>query len=69
MTSRHTANRQASNSFSQATSIVPMTAVSCAWEIIQSGNQGEAMLDLFYVAVAILFFAGCWVFTKACDKL
>jgi len=27
------------------------------------------MLDLFYVAVAALFFVGCWAFTKACDRL
>jgi len=27
------------------------------------------MLDIFYVIVAILFFAVTWAFTKACDKL
>jgi hypothetical protein len=29
----------------------------------------QMMLDIFYVGVAILFFAGCWYFTKACDRL
>jgi len=27
------------------------------------------MLDLFYVAIACLFLAICWAFTKACDRL
>jgi len=27
------------------------------------------MLDIFYVLIAILFFAVSWAFTKACDKL
>jgi len=27
------------------------------------------MLDLLYLAVTVLFFAACWLFTKACDKL
>jgi len=27
------------------------------------------MLDLAYILIAALFFAGCWVFTKACDRL
>jgi len=27
------------------------------------------MLDIFYVIVAILFFAVSWAFTKACDEL
>jgi len=27
------------------------------------------MLDLFYIAVALLFFAGCWFLTRACEKL
>ena len=27
------------------------------------------MLDLIYILVAVLFFAGCVAFTKACDKL
>jgi hypothetical protein len=27
------------------------------------------MLDLFFVGVAVLFFAVSWYFTKACDKL
>jgi hypothetical protein len=30
---------------------------------------GEAMLDLFYIAIATAFFAACWAFTKACDRL
>jgi len=29
----------------------------------------KLMLDIFYVVVAILFFAASWAFTKACDKL
>jgi hypothetical protein len=28
-----------------------------------------AMLDLFYIVLALLFFALCWFFTKACDRL
>jgi len=27
------------------------------------------VLDLFYIAVTCIFFAGCWLLTKACDKL
>jgi len=27
------------------------------------------MLDLFYIAVTLVFFACCWFLTKACDKL
>jgi len=27
------------------------------------------MLDLFYIAVALVFFAACWAFTRACDRL
>jgi len=27
------------------------------------------MLDLIYVALGILFFVGCWAFTKGCDRL
>jgi len=27
------------------------------------------MLDLFYIAVTLFFFAGCWLLTKACDRL
>lgn len=27
------------------------------------------MLDLFYIALALLFFVLCWFFTKACDRL
>jgi hypothetical protein len=27
------------------------------------------MLDAFYLLLALVFFAGCWVFTKACDRL
>jgi len=27
------------------------------------------MLDLFYVAIATLFFFALWAFTRACDKL
>jgi len=27
------------------------------------------VLDLFYIAVTLVFFACCWLFTKACDKL
>jgi len=27
------------------------------------------MLDLFYIAIAVLFFVGLWAFTKACDRL
>jgi len=27
------------------------------------------MLDIFYVLIGILFFALCWAFTKACDRL
>jgi len=27
------------------------------------------MLDIFYLAVAVLFFVASWAFTKACDKL
>ena len=26
------------------------------------------MLDLFYVVIAVVFFAACWQLTKACDK-
>jgi len=27
------------------------------------------MLDLFYVAVAVVFFAACWYLVRACDSL
>jgi len=27
------------------------------------------MWDLFYIAVALLFFVACWYLTKACEKL
>jgi len=27
------------------------------------------MLDLFYTAIAAVFFIGCWYLTKACEKL
>jgi len=27
------------------------------------------MWDLFYVAVAIVFFIACWYLTRACEKL
>lgn len=27
------------------------------------------MLDVFYLALGCFFLYGCWVFTKACDKL
>jgi len=27
------------------------------------------MLDLFYVIIAVVFFAATWAFTKACDRL
>jgi len=27
------------------------------------------MLDLFYILIAVVFFVGCWAFTKACDRL
>jgi hypothetical protein len=27
------------------------------------------MTDLLYVLTALLFFFGCWAFTKACDRL
>jgi len=27
------------------------------------------MLDLFYIFVGVIFFVGCWLFTKACDRL
>jgi hypothetical protein len=32
-------------------------------------KASDMMLDLFYVGVAVLFFASTWYFTKACDKL
>jgi hypothetical protein len=28
-----------------------------------------AMLDLIYILIAVLFFVGCWAFTKACERL
>jgi len=27
------------------------------------------MWDVFYIAIAVLFFVGLWAFTKACDRL
>jgi len=27
------------------------------------------MWDLFYIAVAIIFFVACWYLTRACEKL
>jgi len=27
------------------------------------------MFDLFYIAIAIVFFIACWYLTKACEKL
>jgi hypothetical protein len=29
----------------------------------------DPMLDIIYISVASLFFLGCWLLTKACDKL
>jgi len=29
----------------------------------------SAMLDLFYVVIALVFFLLCWAFTLACDRL
>jgi len=29
----------------------------------------SVMLDIFYVAIAVLFFLLCWAFTLACDQL
>ena len=35
-----------------------------------SKGKGELMmLDLFYVVIAVAFFALTWAFTKACDRL
>jgi len=27
------------------------------------------MWDVIYILIGTLFFAGCWAFTKACEKL
>jgi len=27
------------------------------------------VLDLIYILIGVLFFVGCWSFTKACDRL
>jgi len=27
------------------------------------------MMDLFYIAVTIVFFIACWYLTRACEKL
>ena len=32
-------------------------------------QEGIHMLDLIYVAVGLVFFAGCWLLVKACVKL
>ena len=31
--------------------------------------KDSPMFDLLYVGTALLFFALCWAFTKACEKL
>ena len=32
-------------------------------------GPSDAMIDLFYALIALLFFVGAWAFTKACDRL
>jgi hypothetical protein len=32
-------------------------------------GRGGKMLDLVYIFVAVLFFAACWIFARACDRL
>jgi len=27
------------------------------------------MVDIAYLLVGVLFFVGCWIFTRACDRL
>jgi hypothetical protein len=27
------------------------------------------MLDLAYILIGVLFFAGCWIFTRICERL
>jgi len=27
------------------------------------------MIDLIYITIGFVFFAACWLMTKACDKL
>jgi len=34
-----------------------------------AGDYREIVSDLMYVAIGIFFFALCWLFTKACDRL
>ena len=29
----------------------------------------ENMLDLAYILIAVLFFVGCWTFTRICERL
>jgi hypothetical protein len=36
---------------------------------VQLKGQGGNMLDLFYVAIGLLFFVLLWAFTKACERL
>jgi hypothetical protein len=34
-----------------------------------AGDYREIVSDLIYIAIAMGFFALCWLFTKACDRL
>lgn len=60
-----------------------MAGLTCYWEAAESlpagisvaaatalaDPTGEAMLDALYVFITALFFVGCWIFAKACDRL
>ncbi len=35
-----------------------------------SRSRGElAVRDLAYIVIALLFFAGCWLFTRLCERI
>lgn len=36
---------------------------------LASGQYRGSVLDSIYILIAVFFFALCWLFTKACDRL
>ena len=40
------------------------------WFYSEDGLDCEVpMIDILYILTAVVFFALCWAFTKACDRL
>ena len=37
--------------------------------LLSTQKAKNIMLDITYLAATLLFFAACWLLTKACEKL